>query len=62
MTFLTVFIASMLGQLASLWVIGAISHRRQVKKALEIQKAFEEARKEAEEQERKMQEYARMES
>ena len=62
MTFLTVFAASMLGQLTSLWIIGAIAHRRQMKQADAIREAFEQTVKEVEEQDRKMREYARMES
>jgi hypothetical protein len=62
MTFFTVFAASMLGQLASLWIIGAIAHRRQMKQADAIREAFEQTVKEVEEQDRKMREYARMES
>jgi hypothetical protein len=62
MTFLTVFAASMLGQLASLWIIGAIAHQRQKKQADAIREAFEQTVKEVEEQDRKMREYARMES
>jgi hypothetical protein len=62
MTFLTVFLASMLGQLASLWIIGAIAHRRQVKQAEVIRATFEQTMKEVEEKERRMREYARMES
>jgi hypothetical protein len=62
MTFLTVLVASALGQLASLWVIGAIAHHRQQKQAEEIRKAFERTVHEVEEKERKMREYARMES
>lgn len=62
MTFLTVFIASALGQAAVLWVVGSLAHRQQVKKAQEIQKAFEETLKEVEERDKKMREYARMES
>ena len=62
MTFLTIFVASVLGQLTSLWVIGAIAHRRQQKQAEAIREAFEQTVKEVEEQDRKMREYARMES
>ena len=62
MTFLTVFAASMLGQLTSLWIIGAIAHHRQKKQADAIREAFEQTVKEVEEQDRKMREYARMES
>jgi hypothetical protein len=62
MTFLTVFLASMLGQLASLWIIGAIAYRRQVKQAEVIRATFEQTMKEVEEKERRMREYARMES
>lgn len=62
MTFLTVLVASALGQLLSLWVVGTIAHRQNVKKAEAIQSAFQEALKEVEEKEKKMREYARMES
>jgi len=62
MTFLTVLVASFLGQLGALWVVGSLAHRQQVKKAREIQKAFEETIKEVEERDKKMREYARMES
>lgn len=60
--FLTVFAASALGQAVVLWVIGSLAHRQQVKKAEAIQNAFQEAMKEVEEKEKKMREYARMES
>ena len=62
MIFLTVLVASALGQLLSLWVIGHFAHRQNVKKAEAIQNAFQEAMKEVEEKEKKMREYARMES
>ena len=62
MTFITVFIAATLGQLFSLWVVGALAHRQQMKQADAIREAFEQTVKEVEEQDRKMREYARMES
>jgi hypothetical protein len=62
MLFLTVFTASVLGQLTSLWFIGALAQRQQKKQAENIRLAFEQTVKEVEEKERKMREYARMES
>ena len=62
MLFLTVFTASVLGQLTSLLFIGALAQRQQRKQAENIRLAFEQTVKEVEEKERKMREYARMES
>lgn len=62
MTFLTIFVASALGQLASLWVIGAIAHRRETERAERVREAFEKAVKESQEKGPRMREYVRMES
>jgi hypothetical protein len=62
MTFLTIFVASALGQLASLWVIGAIAHRREAERAARVREAFEKAVKESQEKGARMREYVRMES
>jgi hypothetical protein len=62
MTFLTIFVASALGQLASLWVIGAIAHRREAERAARVREAFEKAVKESQEKGGRMREYVRMES
>lgn len=62
MTFITVLIASALGQLIALWIVGAFAHRKQMQQADAIRKAFEETMKEVEERDQKMREYARMES
>lgn len=60
--FLAAAVGSMVGQFFALWVIGFLAHRQELKKAHAIQNAFEEAMKEVEEKERKMREYARLES
>jgi hypothetical protein len=62
MTFFTVFVASLLGQLASLWVIGAIAHRREAERAERVREAFEKAVKESQEKGPRMREYVKMES
>jgi hypothetical protein len=62
MTFLTIFVASALGQLASLWVIGAIAHRREAERAARVREAFEKAVKESQEKGARMREYVKMES
>ena len=62
MILLTVVAGSVIGQLISLWVIGYFADRRQKRRAREIENAFQEALKEVEEKEKKMREYARMES
>jgi membrane protein YqaA with SNARE-associated domain len=62
MTFLTVFVASVLGQLTSLWVIGAIAHRREAERAERVREAFEKAVKESQKRGARMREYVKMES
>ena len=66
MTFLTIFVASALGQLASVWVIGAITiaiaHRREAERAERVREAFEKAVKESQERGPRMREYVKMES
>lgn len=60
--FIAALIGSMIGQFFALWVIGFLAHRQEMKKVQAIQNAFHEAMKEVEEKERRMREYARMES
>ena len=60
--FFAAVIGSMVGQFITFWVIGYFAQRQEAKKVEAIQNAFQEAMKEVEEKERKMREYARMES
>jgi len=60
--FLAALVGSMIGQAITFWVIGYFAQLQEAKKVEAIQNAFQEAMMEVEEREKKMREYARMES
>lgn len=57
--FLTTILASFLGQMAALWLVGSIAYRKQAEQAKEIQKIIDEDIRASE---KRMREYVRMES
>lgn len=60
--FFTALAASFIGQIAALWLIGSIAHRKQMEQAKNIQRAIMEAEKEMKERGGRMREYIKMES